>query len=244
MKYYFIILGTVCVVYYGILVCYSRRLRSTFATFWLFGGGAHLLLGCAPLPVLAYKILLLFCIPCWLVFLAVEYKIISGMVRHPEKKVDYLIVLGAQVRGTRITDSLKRRLDRAVKYMLVFPDTKIIVSGGRGPGEDITEAEAMAGYLIKKGIQKEKVHLEDRSTSTRENLRFSRIFFDPGKHRTGIVTNDFHIYRSYLIARQEGYGDIVMMPADSNPVFQLNYMVREFFGVCYVCWSGRKKDDS
>ena len=91
---------------------------------------------------------------------------------------------------------------------------------------------------MKHGVPKEKIFLENRSTSTRENLRFSRKYADAEKDRVGIVTNDFHIYRSSLIARQEGYQNIIMIPAGSNPVFQINYLVREFFAVVRTWMSG------
>ena len=93
----------------------------------------------------------------------------------------------------------------------------------------------MAGYLLEKGVPRGQIFLEDKSASTRENLRFSRKYADAERDKVGIVTNDFHIYRSSLIARQEGYRNIYLIPADSNPVFQLNYLVREFFGVIQVC---------
>ena len=99
--------------------------------------------------------------------------------------------------------------------------------------------DAMAEYLIENGIPEEQIRREDRSTSTRENLRFSRMYADAGKDSVGIVTNDFHIYRSSVIARQEGYRNIYLIPADSNPVFQINYLAREFFGVIHVWVKGK-----
>ena len=235
MRYYFLITGCLCILYYLVLVFYSRRLRSTFAAFWLISGGVHLVLGCAPLPVYAYTTLGWICGACWIVFLSAEYKIIRGMYERCDEELDWIIVLGAQVRGRYITNSLRRRLDRALAYADRFPGVKVIVSGGRGPGEAVTEAEAMAGYLLEKGVPRGQIFLEDKSVSTRENLRFSRKYADAEHDKVGIVTNDFHIYRSSLIARQEGYRNIYLIPADSNPVFQLNYLVREFFGVIQVC---------
>ena len=157
------------------------------------------------------------------------------MYERCDEELDWIIVLGAQVRGRYITNSLRRRLDRALAYAGRFPGVKVIVSGGQGPGEAVTEAEAMAGYLLEKGVPRGQIFLEDKSASTRGNLRFSRKYADAERDKVGIVTNDFHIYRSSLIARQEGYRNIYLIPADSNPVFQLNYLVREFFGVIQVC---------
>lgn len=239
MKYYFLIVGCLCLLYYLILIFYSRRLRSTFAAFWLISGGVHLLFGCAPFPVCVYTILGWFCLIGWMIFLFVEFRIIRSMSAECDEPVDWLIVLGAQVRGTYITNSLKRRLDRALAYSKQFPGVKVIVSGGQGPGEDISEADAMAEYLIQHGIPEERVFREDQSTSTRENLRFSRKYADAERDRVGIVTNDFHMYRSSVIARQEGYRNLYFLPADSNPVFQINYLVREFFGVIHVWISGK-----
>lgn len=234
MRYYFLIMGCLCILYYLILVFYSRRLRSTFAAFWLISGGVHLVLGCAPLPVCAYTVLGWSCLVCWLVFLAVEYRIIRCMSARCDEELDWIIVLGAQVRGRYITNSLRRRLDRALDYAQRFPDVKVIVSGGQGPGEEVSEAEAMAEYLAENGIPRRRIFQEDQSASTRENFRFSRKYADGEHDRVGIVTNDFHIYRSSLIAGQEGYRNIFLLPADSNPVFQINYLVREFFGVMQV----------
>ncbi len=239
MRYYFLIVGCLCILYYLVLAFYSRRLRSTFTAFWLISGGVHLFCGCAPLPVCVYTIIGCLCLAFWIPFLFVEYQIIRGMSVQCSEKLDWLIVLGAQVRGRCITNSLRRRLDRALAYERRFPGTKVIVSGGQGPGETVPEAAAMAEYLIENGIPEEQVFREDQSTSTRENLRFSRKYADAERDKVGIVTNDFHIYRSSLIARREGYRRVYLLPTDSNPVFQLNYLVREFFGVLYVLFMNK-----
>ena len=226
MKYYFLITGILCILYYLMLVWHSRKLKSTFAVFWLFAGGAHLIIGCAPLPVYVYTFLTAVCGVCWLCLIIVETRIFSAMLSRCDREVDCIIVLGAQVKGKKITDSLKRRLDKAVLYLGKFPDTRVIVSGGQGKGEDITEADAMADYLIRSGIDAEMIIREDRSVSTRENLRFSGRYIDPEHDIIGIVTNGFHMYRACLIAKQEGYRNVYKIPASSNPVFQLNYLIR------------------
>lgn len=189
------------------------------------------MLGCMPLSVYMYAVTGLFCLVFWILFLTVEIRIAGAMKSRCREEPDCIIVLGAQVRGTKITDSLKRRLDKALEFAEKFPGTRVIVSGGQGPGEEISEAEAMKRYLVKNGVKKERICCEDQSVSTRENLRYSRKYLDADHDRVGIVTNDFHIYRACLIARQEGYKKLSLIPASSNPVFQLNYLVREFFGV-------------
>lgn len=241
MRYYFLITGILCIVYYLILVWYSRKLRSTFAVFWLFGGGVHLILGCAPFPAYMYTLIALVCAAGWICLAAVEAKILSGMVSRCDRETDWIIVLGAQVKGRNITDSLKRRLDKAVTYLKRFPETKVIVSGGQGPGEEISEAEAMAEYMIRCGISSRRIIKEDRSTSTRENLQYSRKYVDADKEKIGIVTNGFHMYRALLIAAREGYRNVYKIPASSNPVFQINYLMREFFAVIHVWLSDKMK---
>lgn len=241
MKYYFLIVGVLCVLYYLLLAWYSRRLSSTFAGFWLITGGVHLILGCAPFPVLVYRILKYAAAAVWIVFAAVQLRILAAMIPDKSGEADCIIVLGAQVRGRRITNSLKRRLDAALEYLGEHPHTRVIVSGGQGKGEDIPEAEAMAEYLISNGVDPCRIIREDQSTSTRENFRFSRKFLDAENAVTGIVTNDFHICRAEMIARREGYRRIIRIPASSNPVFQLNYLVREFFAIIAMLVRGRGK---
>lgn len=231
MRYYFFIVGVLSVLYYLLLAWYSRRLTSTFAGFWLISGGAHLTLGCAPFSDSVFLIMKYVVIAAWILFAAVEIGIVVRMVPQKKKRADQIIILGAQVRGRRITNSLKRRLDAALSYLEDYPDTRVIVSGGRGKGEDISEAEAMAAYLTEKGVDPRQILSEGRSTSTKENFRFSRKFLDAENSVTGIVTNDFHICRAEMIARREGYRKLIRIPASSNPVFQLNYLVREFFAI-------------
>ena len=240
MRYYFLIVGVLCFLYFLLLAWYSRRLISTFAGFWLITGGVHLILGCAPFSDHVYQILKCAAAAAWVLFAVTEAGILTGMIPEKNRKADQIIILGAQVRGRYITNSLRRRLDAALSYLEKYPDTKVIVSGGQGNGEDISEAEAMAGYLAANGVDPRQIICEDQSTSTKENLRFSRKYLDPENTVTGIVTNDFHMFRAALIARREGYRKILRIPASSNPVFQLNYLVREFFAVLSLMIPGRR----
>ena len=166
------------------------------------------------------------------VFAVVEMLIAGGMVSTEEKGIPYLIVLGAQVKGTKITDSLRRRLRRSAAYLSENPETMVIVSGGQGPGEAISEAEAMAAYLIGCGIKRSRILLEDQSKSTEENLTFSARYLPDKNVKVGIVSNNFHMYRACLYARRIGYKDVCRIPAGCSPLLFVNYMVREFFAVC------------
>ena len=88
------------------------------------------------------------------------------------KIIDYTIILGAGLDGAQVSTRLKKRLDEAYNALNSI-DVPIIVSGGQGPDELVTEAYAMSEYLIEKGIKRERLILEDQSTSTQENLLFS-----------------------------------------------------------------------
>ena len=188
--------------------------------------------------------LLFFCVAgIWILFLAVEFFIVRAMRPGRKKNCRYLIVLGAQVRGERITDSLKRRLDAALLYHQVCPSVKIIVSGGQGKGEDVSEAYAMAQYLREHGVKDEQIMLEDQSRTTRENLRFSKAYLEELKTPVGIVTNNFHLFRALLIGRSEGYENLTGIAAGCNRILFLNYMVREFFAVVWL-WIQRGKKKS
>ena len=164
-------------------------------------------------------------------FFVVELRLLSGMKSGRQDELSYLIVLGAQVRGNQITDSLMRRLERAEQYLKEHPDTVVIVSGGQGKGEEVTEASAMEHYLNSHGIEEERILREENSRTTNENLAFSSAYIKDMHMPVGIVTNNFHMYRACCYARKLGYTNIHAVPAGCKPVLFLNYMVREFFAV-------------
>ena len=222
-----------CLAYYLIICLAMGKWNSTFARFWLGAGTGclflHLAVSYGP-PRLALAVYGSFSIALF-IFAAVEIRILSGMKDEKEAECPFIIVLGAQIQGMSVTNSLRRRLDRAVSYLEAHPDTKVIVSGGRGKGESVTEAEAMRDYLENRGIGQNRIILEDRSTSTKENLIFSKKFISDLKKPVGIVTNNFHMFRAKACAGKLGYENPCGLSAGSNPVLFLNYMTREFFAV-------------
>ena len=145
-------------------------------------------------------------------------------------EADYLIVLGCQVNGTIPSRMLRQRLDAAVDYLNTNPDATAIVSGGNGPGEDISEAECMHTYLIAKGIDTERIILEDRATNTMENLRFSLALMEDSAS-VAIVSNEFHLYRAGQMAEQLGLSP-ALIPADTEfPILTASYFLREILAV-------------
>ncbi len=132
---------------------------------------------------------------------------------HVTGEEDALVVLGCGVRGDRVSVGLARRLDKARAYYDEHPDVLIVVSGGQGPQETVTEAEAMRRYLVSCGVADDRILKEDRATSTLENLQYSdallRVLF-PNGCRAALVTSSFHVFRAERIARKLGldYGHL------------------------------------
>lgn len=181
----------------------------------------------AVLPIWLKYILYGLFTACLILFIIVESVIIYGAVHIDEVQADKVIVLGAGLKGDQITTSLLYRLDTAIEYYEKFPDTTLIVSGGQGVGETISEASAMYQYLIEHGIPKEKIIQEDQSTSTYENFKFSMQYIHTND-KVMIISNDFHMSRAKLIASRLGI-DAYGYSAPSHLPTIINFYIREFF---------------
>ncbi|MGI6071102.1 MAG: YdcF family protein [Blautia sp.] len=143
------------------------------------------------------------------------------------KEREYLIVLGAHVRGTELTKALYERVHKAWEYMDTHPSVIAVLSGGRGEGEEMSEARAMEAYLLNKGIAQERLLLEERSTNTAENIAFSLDMIGDCHRPVAVVTNHFHIPRSCAIARKAGCTDVTGIAAPYRSVRLLWYIPRE-----------------
>lgn len=132
--------------------------------------------------------------------------IIYYALKKPNRKSDFLIILGCQVKGNQPSKSLKRRLDSAYSFLEKNENTYCIVSGGKGNDELISEAECMYRYLIEKGISSERIIKEDKSTNTCENLIYSfRIIKSLNLTGNIIIATDFyHQLRANIIAKKYG----------------------------------------
>lgn len=145
-----------------------------------------------------------------------------------------VIVLGCGLRGERVSVGLAKRLNKAAEYHKENPEAMIIVSGGQGPQEDISEALAMKRYLVDKGIAEDKIIMEDKSTSTITNFRYSREIMEArGMDLSSVVfvTNAYHVYRGASYAKDEGFVDIAHLGTDIIwYTIPMNYM-REMMAV-------------
>ena len=162
-------------------------------------------------------------------FVTVEAFVISGMNAEGEDNLEYIIVLGAHVRGTTPSAALRWRITRAYEYLTENPNTIAILSGGQGSGEEISEAECMRRELTALGIPESRLILEDNSTSTAENMEFSFRIIGDLSASVGIVTNNFHVWRSLRTARAIGAENICGISAPFKNALLLHSMVREFF---------------
>ncbi len=186
---------------------------------------------------------------CWRVFLAgltvgivclvsIETVVVfRGEADNSAVPVDAVIVLGAGVNGETPSAALWSRIQAAAQYLPKHPDVPVVLSGGQGPGEAVSEAEAMRRALWTNSEETNARYLlEDRSTSTAENFRFSKALLEDYGLDTetaviAVVTNDFHCFRAHMIAQKQGL-KIVDIPAEL-PWWWLtaNYYLREAFAV-------------
>ena len=178
-------------------------------------------------------------------FTVLETMVVRGsFADESDAPVSAVIVLGAGVNGETPSLTLRTRIDAAAAYLEEHPDVPVVLSGGQGPGEAITEAECMRRALVRRGADENRLYPEERSTSTQENLRYSRAILeelgvDPAQ-RVAIVTSDFHLCRARLMWG----GDTAAVPAHlpSALYFQcltVNYFIREAFGLAaYFVYGG------
>lgn len=159
--------------------------------------------------------------------------IVKASTKKPQENAT-LIVLGCKVYGEHASRSLRERLDVALIYLEENPDSQCIVSGGMGKGEKISEAECMYRYLIKKGIDSSRIIKEDKSTSTRENLRFSKKIMDERgmNENIAIATSEYHQYRASQIAKSLGFSVGAVSGHTAWWLFPTFY-VRELYGILY-----------
>lgn len=164
-------------------------------------------------------------------FLVTLGVVIKDGVKKADRNADYLIVLGAHVYGERMSSNLKYRIELAKEYLEENPETKVIVSGGQGHGEKISEAEAMYRYLIKNGIAKERIQKEEASVNTEENIKNSIKTGALEKKTVIIVSNDFHVHRAVGIAKKLGLTGVQGLGSKTHPYTSVNCYTREVFAV-------------
>lgn len=183
----------------------------------------------------------IFKIICILLILGIIAATVTGgfilSAAHPGElpACDYIVVLGAGVRGTTPSLSLRERLGAAYDYLTAHPDTVAVLSGGQGPGEEITEAACMYRELTEMGIDGSRLLLEENSSTTMENLTFSMDVLETKTgarpEKIGIVSSEYHMFRAKLFAKELGL-EAVGIPARTSWItLRLNYYLREIMAV-------------
>ena len=232
----FTIIGILCILY-GIAV-FLIRSGTMFYAVWLALGACFLLMSFLirirffdRLPKIARALLLIAAAAVILLFLICEGFVLRGFGSRAPESLDYLIVLGAQIREDGPSAVLKYRLDAAADYMKENGSTLCIVTGGKGKEEPISEGEGMKQYLVKQGIDPARIIVENKALNTVQNIRFSKQLMTSPDAPTALVTNNFHVSRAAALARKQGLTNVYAIAAPSDPVYLPNNMFREFFGL-------------
>ncbi|MBV9846714.1 MAG: YdcF family protein [Kutzneria sp.] len=163
------------------------------------------------------------------------YSVVYGRMRH-RRDADFIVILGSGLVGSKVPPLLASRLDRArAAYAAELEKGRnpvLITSGGRGPDEEVAESRAMADYLISHGVPEDAVVVEDRSTTTEQNLMFSKSIMQEAKpdYQCLVVTNNFHAFRAALTARKVNLnGQVIGSP--TAPYFWPSATIREFVAI-------------
>lgn len=164
---------------------------------------------------------------------------------RPRRNQDFIIVLGSGLINDKVPPLLASRINKAIdfywKQAAVNTPPTIIFSGGQGPDEGLPEAEAMQSYAVEKGIPLEHTVQENRSVNTYQNMLFSKEIMDSlkpeGKYKSIFTTNNFHLFRAGIYARQAGLNS---QGIGSKTAFYYwpNAMIREYVAIVVM---GRKR---
>ncbi len=256
-----IALAVLSAAYFIVIVLYSG-IGTSFAFIWLFFSALCLFLvygkwyyarnkeriaRWVPVSVVTT------CIAGMAVFAVVCVLVFTGVASSDPRGLDYVIVLGPKVTEKADSSSMKRRLDKAMEYVEENPDTILVLSGGKGKGDVHSEAMDMFLYLTYNGVPQEQLLLEEHSTSTVENIAFSKVLIDRDRRNRklregpmeiprgpgapslapdkpleiGILTSNYHVYRAELTAARWGIENVSGIAADSDPVLFVHMCVRE-----------------
>ena len=186
------ITGIVVALLFTLYMIFMPMVNEWLNALWQMGNMKWVLSGCGAL-VVGIAILAIVETGC----------IISANMKAPAENAT-AVVLGCRVYGERASLSLVERLEAARAYLEENPEASCVVSGGQGPGENISEAECMYRWLVAKGIDASRIYKEDKSTSTEENIGFSKKVIEENglNEKIAIVTSEYHSYRATMIAEK------------------------------------------
>lgn len=177
-----------------------------------------------------------------LIFSVTEAIIIKASFGSPQRETPYVLVLGAKVNENGPSISLWDRIVAAYDYLNAHPDSMAVLSGGQGKDEPMSEAQCMFDHLVQWGIDPNRLILEDKATSTWENLHFTLDLLEErtGTRPTelGVLSSEYHLFRASLFTRACGV-EFIGIPAKTARLSQkVNYFMREVAGVWHYILLG------
>ena len=176
-----------------------------------------------------------------------EALVIEASFGDPDEHCDYVVVLGAMVRDYGPSPSLQDRIDAAYAYLTENPEVIAIVSGGQGPDEPISEAQCMYDALTQMGIPPERIWMEDKATSTWENIRFTLDLVEEmtgiRPTKLGIISSEYHLLRASMFADAAGIQSVGIPARTSVFTQKINHFMREVAGIWhYIILGGQYND--
>ncbi len=182
----------------------------------------------------------------YVLFLAVAIFIVAEIIAHKgdaKGKKDYLLILGCRVRGNEAEKTLRMRCEKAADYLKEYPETTAIACGGIvHDDQNISEAQAIKEILVSKGIEKERIIREDKSTTTVENFKNAKKIIesdgDINDYRLALLSSDFHLMRASLIAKKAGLDCQTVSAPSPKKELAKNY-IREFFAFIIFIVGGK-----
>ncbi len=174
------------------------------------------------------SVVFLLCV-CWVGF--ITFQMINVDESEPQDNAT-VVVLGAKVYQSGVSVALQNRLNTAIEYLNENPSAKVVVTGGQGSDEPWSEASAAKDYLIEQGIKEDRILTEDKSTSTEENLSYSKSILSENNLGSTIVlvTQSFHMFRASSQAKDQGY-TVYCMPCKTNKWLLPTYYSREILAI-------------
>lgn len=176
-----------------------------------------------------YTVFALFAISLALV-LACAYVMSFGKNNTSHQKT--VVVLGCRVKGDVPSVALQKRADEAYFYLLQNPNSIAVLSGGQGKDENISEAMCLKKLLCDRGIEAKRLYCEELSTSTDENIRFSKQIIDDNGFCSDvvIVTSEYHQFRARKICEKYGLTPY-QLSSKTQPILLPTFLLRELMAI-------------
>lgn len=254
----FFICAGLCAVYFGVIIGYSG-IGTSMCFVWPVFACMFTAMGMLARNINRHRLDMPRFLPSFVftsfglllaVFAVIMNMVIGASGSAVNRHVDYCIVMGARVYSNGISKTLKYRLDLADELWENYPDTVFVLAGGQEPGDPIPEAFAMYNYLSLSGVPNSSMLLEAKATTTCGIIQSAaraieadhserRIPKGPGDRiypedyvpKVGIITSDYHMFRSIALAERNGIEDPVPISADSDSVLFVHNCVRESIAI-------------